>query len=259
MLQTFAVAGPPGGGKTTWIAKQVEALAQKHPQNRPIYSALGGTSSVLDGMWLASQCPNLEVRPQLSSQVLQEAMTQQRSLFIEIDSSADLAQLALPTALNVQHVALLPAGWRNQELEAWSDLLFPSEVALATQPAMAETQVCAIELQGQVFDPPSLDILWQEVTGGAYGTVHRAKGVFCLADGPGVYYSYVKGGERRSVQLDVEPCLEGRPSYPSAFEVMGDQLDSEAILATTQDCLISDSLLQQHQDQLKEMREMEAA
>lgn len=258
MLHTFAVASPPGGGKTTWIAKQVEALAQKHPQNRPLYSALGGAGSVLDGILLASQCPNLDVLAQLPPEVLQDAITQQRPLFIEVDSSVDLAQLALPAALNIQNVALLPAGWRNQELEAWSDLLVPSEVTLATQPAISKTQVCAIELRGQVFDPPSLDILWQEITGGAYGAVHRAKGIFCLADGPGVYFSYVKGHNSSSIELNLEPCLDGRPTYPSALQVMGHQLDSDAILATTQDCLLSDGLLQQHQAQLKAMQEMEA-
>ena len=259
MHQIFAVAGPPGGGKTAWIAKQVEALVQQDPQSRPLYSALGGAGSVLDGMLLASQVPRLEVLEQLTPEVFQAVVAQQRSLFIEIDSRIDIAQLVLPEVLNVQNVALMPQDWRNGELEAWSDLRFPSEVALAPQPPISDTQICAIELQGQVIDPASLEILWQELTGGAYGVVHRAKGLFCLADGSGVYFSYVKGHGSRQTELNLEPCLEGRPSYPSALEVMGNPLEGDAILATTRDCLLSDQVLQQHQAQLKAMQEMEAA
>ncbi len=34
-----------------------------------------------------------------------------------------------------------------------------------------------------MLDPASLDVLWYELTHGAYGMVQRAKGIFDLADG----------------------------------------------------------------------------
>jgi len=251
MVQTFAVAGPPGSGKTTWIAKQAEALAQRSP----LYCLLGGAGIALDGMLLASQCPELEVVADPTPKVLQQAIDQQRPLLIEIGSSVDLAQLTLPAEFKLEKVALLPPGWKSPELESWSDRLLPAEVSFATQPLTAEAQVCAIELTGQVFDPASLDLLWKEVTGGAYGLVYRAKGVFCLADGSVFYFSAVNGHESTYTQLNLAPCLEGRPSCYSALEVTGQELDGKVILATTQDCLLDDGLLKQHQAQLKAMQQ----
>lgn len=251
MPHTVAVAGPPGSGKTAWIAKQAEALAQSNP----LYWGLGGTGTTLDGLLLASQCPNLELVTEPTPQVFQDVIAQHRPLLIEIDSSVDLAQLAFPVGLKAEKVALLPEGWQSQELADWSDRLLPAELAISTQPLAAAAQICAVELTGQVFDPHSLDVLWQEITGGAYGSVHRAKGVFCIADGPVFYFSYVNGHESTYTRLNLEPCLDGRPSYPSALEVTGHELDAKAIVATAQDCILSDELLKQHQTQLKAMQQ----
>ena len=215
MPQTFAVAGPPGSGKTAWIARQAEALAQ----SKPLYWSLGGTDITLDGMLLASQCPKLEVIAQPTAETLQQAIAAQRPLLMEVSSSVDVAQLVLPEALQVEKVALLPQGWKNQELEDWSDRLLPAQVSFAPQPLTVEAQICAIELTGQVFDPPSLDLLWREITGGAYGEVYRAKGVFCLADGSVFYFSFVNTNESTYTHLNLEPCLDVRPSYPSAIEI----------------------------------------
>ncbi|MEG4446349.1 hypothetical protein QUB47_31550 [Microcoleus sp. AT9_B5] len=44
---------------------------------------------------------------------------------------------------------------------------------------------------GQVLDPASLDLFWyQEMTQGAYGKVHRAKGIFDIADGRSFYFDF---------------------------------------------------------------------
>lgn len=255
MAQTFAVAGPPGSGKTAWIAKQAEALAP----SKPLYWSVGGTGITLDGMLLASQCPQLEVIAQPTAEVVQQVFSQQRPLLIEVGSSVDVAQLVLPEMLKAEKVVLLPQGWRSQALEGWSDRILPAEVSFAPQPVTVEAQICGIELTGQVFDPPSLDQLWKEITGGAYGEVYRAKGVFCLADGSVFYFSFVNTNESTYTQLNLQPCTEGRPSYPSAIEVTGNGLDGEAIMATTEDCLLSDGVLQQHQAQLKAMQEQYAS
>ena len=72
MAQTFAVAGPPGSGKTAWIAKQAEALAQ----SKPLYWSLGETGITLDGMLLATRCPKLEGIAQLTTEIVQEAIAE---------------------------------------------------------------------------------------------------------------------------------------------------------------------------------------
>ena len=48
-------------------------------------------------------------------------------------------------------------------------------------------------LTGQVFDPPSLEVLLAEITGGAYGPAIRLKGVFGLPDGQAFYIGFVEG------------------------------------------------------------------
>ena len=67
-------------------------------------------------------------------------------------------------------------------------------------------------LTGQVFDPPSLDTFWQELTQGAYGRVQRAKGIFELADGQAFHFDFVGSPARHSLYRTAPtPLVEGRP------------------------------------------------
>ncbi len=246
----IAIAGPPGSGKTTWIAQQAIASGDRGVSEPALYWPLGGAGVSLDALFLASRCPNLEILTPGDS-ALAAALAQNRTLYVEIDNSVDLAQLQFPAGVDLETLGLLPEGWQSKDLEAWSDRLLPSPVPFPRTPFATEPQICAVELTGQVFDPPSLDVFWQELTGGAFGTVHRAKGGFCLADGPAFYFSFVAGTQSTYTRLQVEPCLQGRPQLPSALEATGHELNGEAILATLKDCLLSDGLLQQHQAQLQ--------
>jgi len=108
-------------------------------------------------------------------------------------------------------------------------------------------------LSGQVFDPPSLDTFWQELIQGAYGKVHRAKGIFELAEGQAFHLDFVNSLPGSAyTELNLPRWVQGRPNRFSGIEVVGQELDEGAIAATLKDCYLSDSLLTAHQATLKD-------
>jgi len=115
-------------------------------------------------------------------------------------------------------------------------------------------------LTGQVFDPPSLDTFWQELTQGAYGRVQRAKGIFELADGQAFHFDFVGSLPGTAyTELPLPRWLEGRPHRFSGLEVVGQGLEEGAITATLKDCTLSDSLLAPHQASLQTSDSLEVA
>ncbi|NJM57345.1 MAG: hypothetical protein HC857_07825 [Synechococcales cyanobacterium RU_4_20] len=271
MAKLIAIAGAPGSGKTSWIAQAIES-SEEFSQKPALYWPMGGAGVPLDALFLASQCgERLEIISEAEPALVTAALEQGRSVYVEVDNSVDLTQLQFPAGMPLERIGLQLQGWRSQVLEDWSDRLVPSPMispSLATSslatpspttlpsppsptPFAQAQQICAVTLTGQVFDPPSLDVFWQELVGGAYGSVQRAKGIFCLADGSIFYFSFVTGLESTYTRLQVEPCFVGRPQYPSGLESVGHELNGDAILATLQACLLSDELLQQHQEQMK--------
>ena len=80
-------------------------------------------------------------------------------------------------------------------------------------------------LTGQVFDPPSLDEVLIELTGGAYGRVMRLKGIFELPDGQAFYVDFVKGlSGIEYTELKLPRWLQGRPNRFSGMEVVAESL-----------------------------------
>jgi G3E family GTPase len=95
-------------------------------------------------------------------------------------------------------------------------------------------------------------MLWYELTNGAYGTVQRAKGVYDLADGRSFYFDFVAGHEKKYQELNLPLWLEGRPDRFSGMEVIGINLDREAIGDTLRDCCLSDEAIAYYQAQTKQ-------
>jgi hypothetical protein len=98
-----------------------------------------------------------------------------------------------------------------------------------------------------VFDPPSLDALLIELTGGAYGQVCRMKGIFEMPNGRAFHVDCVEGllGVEYT-ELNLPRWLEGRPSRFSGIEVVGWGLGREAIAQTLLDGCLSDAALTQY-------------
>jgi hypothetical protein len=85
----------------------------------------------------------------------------------------------LLNAIQAHRVAVIAPGGDNGEWTAWADQATEGQV-LSPIPSQ---DLWRSPLTSQVLDPASLDVLWYELTHGAYGNVQRAKGIFDLADG----------------------------------------------------------------------------
>ncbi len=144
------------------------------------------------------------------------------------------------------------SGW-----SLWADQVVRGNSSPVKLPAV---QMWQAPLTGQVFDPPSLDTFWQELTQGAYGKVQRAKGIFELADGQAFHFDFVGSLPGSAyTELPLPRWLEGRPHRFSGLEVIGQGLEEGAITATLKDCTLSDSLLASHQASLKTSDSLEVA
>ena len=134
--------------------------------------------------------------------------------------------------------------WAN-ELVAGNNIQVPGPTALP--------DFWRMSLTGQVFDPPSLEVLLTEITGGAYGPAIRLKGIFELPDGQAFYIDFVEELEGiEYTELKLARSLKGRPTRLSGLEVVGYDLQQKAIAETLQASCLSDELLAQYQRQYRQ-------
>ncbi|WP_228059717.1 GTP-binding protein [Plectonema radiosum] len=106
----------------------------------------------------------------------------------------------------------------------------------------------------QVIDEDSLEEFWYELTHGAYGNVSRAKAIFDVNDGRSIYCDFVAGIPQAGfLELNLPRHLEGRPQRFSGIEVLGESLDEVTLKQTLSDCFLSDLLVKQFQQQVKQM------
>ncbi|MGP1385892.1 MAG: hypothetical protein ACTS2F_20200 [Thainema sp.] len=141
----------------------------------------------------------------------------------------------------------MPPDWPSSDWHDWADqVMTGNAIAVADEAHLPE--IWRTSLTGQVFDPPSLDELFIELTGGAYGHVHRVKGVFELPDGRAFYVDFVEGLPGiEYTELSLPRWLEGRPQRPSGIEVVGWDLQQQLIALTLLDSCLADSEIAQHQ------------
>lgn len=242
------VAGPSGSGKTTWIHQRLAV------QESAVYLALGSEASI-DGSYLSVEYPGLQVlheSPELPvARTVLEQVSAGLNVYIEIGFHVDLDLLHLPFKADLcQRVAIVPSGIQEPDLENWADEVVPGAASYGVTDA---TQLWRSPLTGQILDPASLDTFWYELTQGAYGSVHRAKGIFDLVDGRAFYFNYVKGFPKTQyVELKVPRWAEGRPTRFSGVEVVGSGFDPKGIAATLTDCGLEDAAIAYYQAQIKE-------
>jgi Cobalamin synthesis protein cobW C-terminal domain len=239
----IAVAGAAGVGKTTWISQQLasggSAVCYFCPQT-------GGTP--IDSTHLAANFPQLVLLDDENISQLQQLSTN-TTTYIEMGFHLSLAtNESLVANLNVHKVAIVPPGSKHTEWHHWADTIEIGQVL----PAAVPQDLWRSNLTSQVLDPASLDMLWYELTNGAYGTVQRAKGVYDLADGRSFYFDFVAGQEKKYQELNLPLWLEGRPDRFSGMEVIGINLDREAIGDTLRDCCLSNEAIAYYQAQTKQ-------
>ncbi|MGF1538579.1 MAG: GTP-binding protein [Elainellaceae cyanobacterium] len=250
----IVVAGPCGAGKTTWICQE---LAQT---SAPVgYIALGAGAVPIDATRVAAQFPQAEILQDQSGAELLQRLAAGVPVYLELGSQLE-TDIPFLEALPHRRIALV--GGNNQDA-SWQQWANGADEVVQGSPstvALQSAQLWRAPLSGQVFDPPSLDTFWQELTQGAYGEVHRAKGIFELADGHAFHFDFVGGlPESAYTNLNLPPWLQGRPQRFSGLEVVGQNLDEEAIAATIKACYLSDSLLASHQASLQASQPLEVA
>lgn len=239
------VAGSPGSGKTTWIRQQLNEAAEA-----AMYLSLGEGNVPIDTTYLSAELPGLVTLN--SEQLLEfsEQINQERSIYIEVGFHLDLPSLVLPFNLSDCHkVAVLPRGIETGEWHDWADTI---AIGFEKTISLSQYQIWRSALTGQVLDFPSINTFWYELTNGAYGKVGRIKGIFDLVDGRALYFDFVAGNlQTQHAELNLPLWLDGRPERFSGIEIVGEQLEKEAIAQTLKDCCLDDRAIAYYQDQLK--------
>lgn len=260
----IAVAGPAGAGKTTWIRGQLRMLSEASGGAMPLcYLAPGVDEVPIDGSLLQLEFPNLRVL-QAGEESLLFELPVDTITFMELGFFIDLIGAApLLNTFSAKRIAVLPADSPQTEWHLWAEQVVVGRSASTS----AVAQLWQAECSGQVFDPPSLAVFWNELIRGGYGSVQRAKGIFELLEGVPVYLDFV--AELEPVEwtnaaavavvdeaidqgdLACDPCINGRPDRFSGIQVIGEMLDRPGIVQTLTDCCLDDELLAQQQVQIQ--------
>ncbi|MDB9526303.1 GTP-binding protein [Oscillatoria sp. CS-180] len=245
------VAGPCGAGKTTWILQE---LAQMPTSS--VYVTPGIGTVPIDVTRVTAKFPQIEVFHYQPETELLQRLAAGIPIYVELGFQLE-TNIPLLEARPHRRIALVAEENRDAGWQLWADEVIrgnPSTLDLQS------AQLWRAPLSGQVFDPPSLDTFWQELTQGAYGEVHRAKGIFELADGQAFHLDFVNSLPGSAyTELNLPQWVEGRPNRFSGIEVVGQRLDEGAIVATLKDCYLSDSLLAAHQATLRDSFSLEAS
>ena len=238
------VIGAAGAGKTQWIRQRLLDVPTA------LYFC---PEAAIDGAQIAAEFPSVTVYQSGQEAQMAEALRAgDRPVYIEVAACLDLQSIEQSLeAFSYRRVAIVPPGSPSSpsEWEQWAD----EQVIGVETKAGPMAQLWRATLSGLVFDPASLDTVWQELTEGAYGQVQRAKGIFELADGRSFYFDCVAGLKTFYAELALPQCLEGRPDRFSGIEVVGEGLEKEAIGETLQQCLLSDAAIAHYQEQLSSL------
>lgn len=244
------VAGFPGVGKTTWIQQQLSNTQSA------TYLNLGSGTVPIDATALATEVPGLVgIADEDLSDFLQ-LNANHSPIYIEIGFQIDLATLVLPVeSARCQKVVVVPPDADITEWKEWAEKFV---VGAETRWQGDRPQIWRSRLTGQVLDLASLNTFWYELTHAAYGKLHRAKGIFDLADGRSMHFDFVAGlpnpdrPETDRTELDLPLWSEGRPDRFSGIEVIGEALDQRAIAQTLTDCCLDDAVIAYYQAQIRE-------
>ena len=242
----IAVAGPSGSGKTTWIS---QFLRQPVVPTYYLCPGLGNASVDLAG--IDYRFPWVQVIPDTEAQTVLHTLSEEAVVYLELGFYLDLGSPLL-TSFPCHRVAVLPPEIKSSQWQQWADEMITGNSVRSFESEQIP-QIWNTSLTRQVFDPPSLETIWMEITSGAYGQVQRAKGLFELPDGALIQMDFVDalpGSEYR--ELNISRWLEGRPNRFSGMEVVGWNLEETTIKQILLDSCLSDHALSQYQSYYKE-------
>lgn len=238
----YLVTGPCGAGKTTWIHQQLTERTEASA-----YTCLGADATPIDLTYITATCP--QVKP-IAAGASWTQLADIQPLYVEIAPQLDLAKLQLPVEIeSCQRIAIVPKDLIDSEYHDWATQTLISDV---TEKNVLLTASPRWGLTGEVLDPASLNVFWDELIQGAYGEVARAKGIFEIVDGRSFYFSFGAGyPDATYFELPLVPVLTGRPTRFSGLEVVGNNLQIPIIMETLEDCSLDDNALTYYQEQIK--------
>ena len=246
------VAGPPGIGKTTWISQFLS------DSDQPLFYFCPGTGSgaeSIDRLRVGYCFPHVTVINDSQAAELLLNLPDGAQVYLEVGFHLDLATLPF-NSLPCRKVAIVPPELAQltaqSEWHHWAnELVAGNSIQVPAPNGMLDFR--RMSLTGQVFAPPSLEVLLAEITGGAYGPAIRLKGIFELPDGNAFYIDFVEGLEGiEYTELKLARSLRGRPTRLSGLEVAGYNLQQKAMAETLQVSCLSDELLAQYQRQYRQ-------
>ncbi|MBE9140013.1 cobalamin biosynthesis protein CobW [Nodosilinea sp. LEGE 07088] len=237
------VAGPCGAGKTTWILQELAQMPMP-----AVYIALGADTVPIDATRVTARFPQVEIFHHRPEKELLQRLAAEVPIYFELGFQLE-TDVPLLEARPHRRVALVAEENRDAGWQLWADeVICGNHSTLDLQAA----QLWRAPLTGQVFDPPSLDEMLIELTGGAYGNVHRVKGIFELPDGRAFHVDFVKGLPGiEYTELNLPHWRSGRPDRFSGIEVVGWNLEQETIAQTVRDGCLSDGAIAHYQEQYK--------
>jgi hypothetical protein len=239
----YLVTGPCGSGKTTWIHQEI---ADRGTESSG-YLCLGADATPIDLTYITASYA--QVKP-IATGASWAQLAEIQPLYIEIAPQLDLTSLQLPVPIeSCQRIAIVPKGLVASEWHDWATQTLISQV---TEKNPTLTASPRWGLTGEVLDPASLNVFWDELIQGAYGSVARAKGIFEIVDGRSFYFSFGVGyPDVTYFELPLPPVLNGRSTRFSGLEVVGDKLQVSVIMETLQDCGLDDNALAYYQEQIR--------
>lgn len=242
----IAVAGPSGSGKTTWISQYL-----RQPTTPTYYLCPGLGNASVDLASIDYRFPWIQTIPDTEAQTILSRLSEETVVYVELGFYLDLASPVL-TSFPCHRVAVVPPETESSQWQNFADEIITGNSVQSSRYGNSP-QIWCRPLTGQVFDPPSLETIWMEIIGGAYGQVQRAKGLFELPDGTLIQMDFVDalpGSEYR--ELNVPRWLEGRPNRFSGIEVVGWNLEESAIKQILLESCLSDQALNQYQSYYRE-------
>ncbi len=237
------VAGPCGCGKTTWIKQRFKE------ETAPLFYVCPGLDTISIDLIQMGYCfPEVQVITDSQASQVLSSLPDGAVVYLELGFNVALDSPLLST-LTRHQVAVLPPHLQETEWQKWADeIVLGNDIAILDQ--IKPPELWHAPLQGQVFDPASLEVVLAELTGGAYGKVRRLKGIFEMPDGQALYIDFVAGLEGiEYTELNLPRWLEGRPERLSGIEVIGYNLEQNIISQTLLDGCLSDELIAYYQEQ----------
>lgn len=252
-ISLIAVSGPSGSGKTTWINQFLS------DRSRPTFYLCPGLGNIsVDLARIGYRFPWVQIIREVEVQQTLKTLPDNAIVYVELGFHLDVRSPFL-NSLPCHRVAVLPPQLSTSDWHDWADeVVSGNDIVIPESTKLPELWRTA--LSGQVFDPPSLDEILIELTEGAYGTVHRMKGIFEMPDGVAFYVDFLKGLPGiEYTELTIPRWLEGRPNRFSGIEVIGWNLEQEAIAQTLLDGCLSDEAIAHYHQQYKSLAFTEEA